>query len=84
MSLCIITFFTSLKPLHEITSIFVWMFLGLTPTKFVKIQMLPIFLMELLVILCSYSKFLKKTHLHKTTDKKSSILGFVNPQKTLL
>ena len=31
------SFSTSLKPLHGSVSNFVWMFLGWTPTKFVKI-----------------------------------------------
>ena len=55
MSLCNIPFWTSfLEPLHEFDSNFVWMFLGWTPTKFVKIRVLPLFSMELLVILCNF------------------------------
>ena len=34
---------SSLKPLHGFASNFVWMFLGWTPTKFVKIRVLPLF-----------------------------------------
>ena len=39
---CYITFFIiSLKPLHRFTSNFVSMFCGCTPTKIVKIRVLP-------------------------------------------
>ena len=38
---------SSLKPLHGFASNFVWMFLGWTPTKIVKIRVLPLFFMEL-------------------------------------
>ena len=41
---------SSLKPLHGFASNFVWMFLGWTPTKFGKIRVLPLFFMELWVI----------------------------------
>ena len=51
MLLCNIPLLTSLEPLHDFTLNFVWMFLGWTPTKFVKIGMLPQFFMELWVIL---------------------------------
>ena len=41
MSLCNIPFLTSsFELLHRFASNFVWMFLGWTPTKFVKIGML--------------------------------------------
>ena len=53
-------FSTSLKPLHEFASNFVGMFLGWTPTNFVKIGVLPLFLMELLVILCNFWPIIKK------------------------
>ena len=46
MLLCDIPLLTSLESLHGFTSNFVWMFLGWTPTKFVKIGVLPIFFME--------------------------------------
>ena len=45
---------TSLKPKHKFASNFVRMFLGWTPTKFVKVGLLPIFFMELWVILCNF------------------------------
>ena len=45
---------SSLKPLHRFASNFVWMFLGWTPTKFVKIGVLPLFFMELWVILYNF------------------------------
>ena len=54
MSLCNIPFLTSLKPLHGLASNFVWMLLGWAPTKSVKIWVLPIFFMELWVILCNF------------------------------
>ena len=40
-------FSTSLELLHGFASNFVWMFLGWTPTKFVKIGVLLLFFMEL-------------------------------------
>ena len=44
----VVNFFTfsicSLNPLHGFASNFVWLFLGWTPTKFVKIGSLPLFL----------------------------------------
>ena len=47
MSLCNISLLTSsLEPLHGFASNFVWMFLRWTPTKFVKIGVLPLFFME--------------------------------------
>ena len=51
---------SSLKPLHVFASNFVWMFLGWTPTKFVKIGVLPLFVMESWVILCNFWPILKK------------------------
>ena len=52
---------SSLEPLHGFASNFVWMFLGWTPTKFVKIGVLPLFFMELWVILCNFWPILKKS-----------------------
>ena len=43
MSLCNITYLTSLKPLHGFASNFVSMFNWWTPTKIVKIRVLPNF-----------------------------------------
>ena len=37
------------KPKHIFASTFLWMFLGWTPTTFVKIRVLPLFSMEFLV-----------------------------------
>ena len=55
MSLCNIPFLTSsLEPLHRCASNFEWMFLGWTPTKFVKIRVLSLFFMELGGILCNF------------------------------
>ena len=49
------------EPLHDFGSNFVWMFLGWTPTKFVKTRVLPLFSMELWVNLCNFCPILKKT-----------------------
>ena len=46
MSLCNIPFLTSIKPNHRFASNFVSMFLGWTPTKFVKIWVLPLLLWD--------------------------------------
>ena len=54
MSLFNIPLLTSFEPLHGFTSNVVWMFLGWTPTKFGKIGVLPLFVMELWVILCTF------------------------------
>ena len=52
--------FTSfLEPLHRFASNFVWMFLGWTATKFIKISVLPLFFMELWLILCNFWPILK-------------------------
>ena len=59
MSLCTIPFLTSLEPLHGFASFFVLMFLRWTPTKFVKIEVLPLFFMELCVICELFGQFLK-------------------------
>ena len=62
ISLCNIPFLTSfLEPLHGFASNFVWMFLWWTPTKFLKIGVLPIFFMELWVILCNFWLILEKS-----------------------
>ena len=42
MSVCIITFLTSFL---TATRIYLWMFLGWTPTKFLSIRVLPLFVM---------------------------------------
>ena len=49
-----IPFVTSLKQRHGFASNSVWMFLGWTPTKLVKIGVLPLFKIEFLVILCIF------------------------------
>ena len=58
---CCSCFISSLEPLHGFASNFVRMFLGWTPTKFVKIRVLPLFFMELWVILCNFWPILKKS-----------------------
>ena len=55
------SFSTSLKPLHGFASNFVWIFPRWTPTKFVKIVVLPLFFMELWVILYNFWPILKKS-----------------------
>ena len=58
----VVNFFTSsVKPLHGCASYFVWIFLLWTPTKFVKIEVLPLFFVELWVILCNFWPILKKS-----------------------
>ena len=52
---------TSLEPLQGFCSNFVWMFLGWTSTKFVKIGVLPLFFMELWVISCNFWPILKNS-----------------------
>ena len=75
MSLCNIPLLTStLEPLHGFASNFVWMFLGWTPTKFVKIGMLPIFFMELWVILYIFLPMLKKFSSIKPLTRNHSYL----------
>ena len=61
------SFLTSLKPLHRFASNFVWMFLWWTPTKFVKIGVLPLFFMELWAILCNFWPILKKSSIKPLT-----------------
>ena len=68
-----------LKPLNGSASNFVWMFLGWTPTKFVKIGVLLLFFMELWVILCNFWPILKKIF-YKTNDHKSFIFSLESPQ----
>ena len=58
---------SSFELLHGFASNFVWMFLGWTPTKFVKIGVLPVFFMELWVILCNFWPFLKKSSIKPLT-----------------
>ena len=70
---------SSLEPLQGFASNFVWMFLGWTPTKFVKNGGLPLFFMKLWVILCNFWPILKKSSI-KTTDQKSFKFGLESPQ----
>ena len=63
-----------LKPLHGFASNFVWMFLGWTPTKFVKIGVLPLFFMELWVILCNFWPILKKSSIKPLTRNHSYLV----------
>ena len=57
---------SSLEPLHGFASKFVWMFLGWTPTMFVP-WVLPLFFMELWVILCNIWPILKKSSIKPLT-----------------
>ena len=75
MSLCNIPFLTSfLEALHGFDSNFLWMFLGWTPTKFVKIRVLPLFSMELWVILCNFWPILKKSSIKSLTRNHSYLV----------
>ena len=65
---------SSLKPLHGFASNFVWMFLGWTPTKVVKIGVLPLFFMELWVILCNFWSILKKSSIKPLTRNNSYLV----------
>ena len=81
MSLCNIPFFiSSLEPLHRFASNFVWMFLGWTPTKFVKIGVLQLFFMELWVILCNFWLILKKSSSIKPLTRNLSYLVWRVPR----
>ena len=74
------TFLTSSKPLLGFASNFVWMFLGWTPTKFVKITVLPPIFNGIIGI---YVHFLTNTFnqiFYKTTDQKSLKFGLESPQ----
>ena len=75
-----LSFSTSfLKPLHGFASNFVWMFLGWTPTKFVKIGVLPLFFMELWVILCNFWPILKKSSIKPLTRNHSYLVWRESP-----
>ena len=65
---------SSLKLLHGFASNFVWMFLGWTPTNFVKIRVLPLFFMELWGILCNFWPILRKTSSIKPLTRNHSYL----------
>ena len=78
MSLCNISLLTSfLEPLLGFASNFVWMFLGWIPTKFVKIGVLPLFFMELWVILCNFWPILKKSYIKPLTRNHSYLVWTV-------
>ena len=76
----IFCFSTSLEPLHGFASNFVWMFLWWTPTKFVKIGVLPLFFMELWVILCNFWPILKKSSSIKPLTRNHSNLVWRVPR----
>ena len=65
---------SSLKTLHGFASNYVWMFLSWTPTKFVKIKVLPLFFMELWVILCNFWPILKKSSIKPLTRNHSYLV----------
>ena len=50
---------------------------GWTPTKFVKIGVLPLFLMELWVILCNFLPILKKSSIKPLTRNHSYLVWIV-------
>ena len=81
MSLCNIPCLTSsLEMLQGFASNFVWMFLGWTPTKFVKIGGLHLFFMELWVILCNFWPILKKSSSIKPLTRNHSNLVWRVPR----
>ena len=73
MSLCNIPILSSFKPKHRFTSNFMWMYPGRALTKIFKIGVLPLFSMELWVILCNFWSILKNSFFYETTDQKSFI-----------
>ena len=68
MSLCNIPLLTSLETLYGFASNFVLMF----PTKFLKIGVLPLYFMELWVILYNFWPILKKSSSIKPLTRKHS------------
>ena len=74
MSLCNILFLTSLEPLHGFASNFVLMFLRWAPTNIVKIGVLPLFSMELWVILCNFWPILEKSSTKPLIRKHSYLI----------
>ena len=76
MSLCNILFLTSLKPLplHGFASYSLSMFLRWAPSNIVKIRVLPLFFMELWVILCNFWPILKKSSSIKPRIRNHSYL----------
>ena len=74
MSLSNIPFLTSLEPLHGFASNFMLMFLGWTHTKFVKIGVLPLFFMELRVILCNFWPINKSSPIQPLTRNHSYLV----------
>ena len=72
MSLCNIPLLnSSIEPLHGFASIYVWMFLGWTPTKFVKSGCYPYFSWNNGIILCNFWPILKKTSIKPLTRNHS-------------
>ena len=68
-------FLTSfLEPLHRFASNFVWMLLVWIPTKFVKIGALPLFCMELWIILYNFWLILKKSSIKSLTRNHSYLV----------
>ena len=59
-----------LKPLQGFASNFLWMF----PTKCVKIGVLPLFFIELWVILCNFWPILKKSSIKPLTRNHSYLV----------
>ena len=81
MSLCNIPLLTSsLEPLYGFDSNFVWIVVGWTPTKLVKIGVLLLFFMELWVILCNFWPILKKSSSIKPLTRNHSYLVWRVPR----
>ena len=59
---------------------FVWMFPGWTPTKFVKIGLLPLFFMELWVILRNFWPILKNSSSIKSLIRNHSYMVWRIPR----
>ena len=74
---------SSLESLQGFASNFVWMFLGGTPTKFVQMGVLPLYYMELCVILWVFFGQFLKNFFYKITDQKSFIFGLESSQGVL-
>ena len=83
MSLCNIPILSSFKPKHRFTSNFMWMFPGRVPTKIFKIGVLPLFSMELWVILCNFWSILKNSFSIRLLTRNHSYIWFGSLQMTL-
>ena len=81
---CNIPFVTSLKTNDRFASNFVLMFLWWTPTKLVKIEVLPLLKMELLVILCIFLPILRFLQNLKPSYSLKSVTTTVPPDTFIM